>query len=902
MLQRFSVFTLTLLLTTPSHLATSQALFADSSRLREPFTVPSLSSTFNYAYRLGASELRLLPYRERDEFLRLMPGVADISGRLYVRGARWYELGHYINGVRLTNRYLGTSELHVIPEAIESFSLSTGGSVYFSDGAMTMTQMRTGADDLHFEASIRTDNVTKTGNEFLGTTSFGYRTSVVTAGGTIPVGEGIRFFLAGENHFVRNRQAMYLDAFRYDSLRTDMYDISPGRPLPGSVAFGKNFIPNNWRERNTMQGTLIYNEAPFALSLTGSYQHDATTTGAEWPSALNRIFNQKRTPQTNTASGFFSFAAAYNVFENLRVDASLTYYSRATEQRDPDFGTDWKLYTDSIANAQRGYTEFLWRWQWPNDYSVVNGFFINHQSKPNTAFSKDDQRAWMASGRITFDLDDTWRFDVGGEYERWRMRRFSIANIQQLMMFLYGSTGNTPRPFSDERERTILSAQRGIINHYGYDVDGNLASDGFEPARTPVFAAAYLAARMKQEDVSLDAGIRFELYDTKLKAMLNRQKWDFDNRLGVISESSFGEQSPIWYALPRVNIRYALSSTSTLFINGGMFVNMPPLENLYQSLATMNMALLYAWGSIFSPPVGGYARPERSNCIEVGYSGKLSEFVGLQATGFLRRSYNQLSVQSVPTPGYGHYLAYSNEDESEIKGLSLGLFFRSRVGVSARVHYTLSDAKGTGSHPLSHLGKAGQGVRSELIMSPLDFHQMHTLSSIVSYESGKRDDFLADINAAVVVRYGSGHPYTRVQPPTFGGAANPWNNGVQALLDPRFAFPTEPPNSATTPSTVTCDLYVGKAFEIGSVGIEVYALALNLFNTKNILNVYPTTGSAEDDGWLSSDNGHFFDSNPMYAEFYRTINLRNRWAYMSVTGNDIYGSPRQVRFGLAVRI
>lgn len=897
MLQRFSVFTLTLLLTTPSTWQRLRLFWQTLPvRVNRSLCLPSAAFSIN-PYRFGPPELQALPYRERDEFLRLMPGIADISGRLHVRGARWYELGHYINGVRLTNRYLGTSELHVIPEAIESLSLSTEGSVDFSDGAMTMTQMRTGGDDLRFEASVLTDNVTKTGNEFLGTTSFGYRTSVVTAGGTIPVGERIRFFAAGENHFVRNRQAMFLDAFRYDSLRTDMYDI-----LPGPVAFGKNFIPNTWRERNTVQGTLTYGEAPFVLSLAGSYQHDATTMGSEWPTALQRIFNQKRTPQTSATSGFLSFAGRYVALDNLRVNTSLTYYSRAAELRDPDFGTDWKLYTDSIANAARGYGNFTARWQGPPEYSVIESFRINHENTPSNTYSKDDQQAWIASARITFDLDDTWRLDVGGEYERWRMRRFFIADIRELMIFLYGFNGNMSRSFPDERERTILSALRGRINHYGYDVDGNPASDGLEPARTPVFAAAYLAGRMKHEDVSLDAGIRFELYDTKLKAMLNRQEWDFDNRLGVISESSFGEQSPIWYALPRVNIRYALSSTSTLFINGGMFVNMPPLEGLYQNLAMMNMTLLYARGSIFSPPIGGYARPERSHSVEIGYSGRLSEVVDLQATGFLRRSYNQLSVQSVPVPAYGHYLAYGNEDESEIKGLSLNLLFRSKSGLSARVHYTLADAKGTGSHPLSHLGEAGQGVRSELIMSPLDFQQMHTLSGIVSYDSGERDDWLAGINVAAIVRYGSGHPYTRVQPPTFGGAANPWNNGVQALLDPRFAFPTEPPNSATTPSTVTCDLYVGKAFQIGPVALEAYALALNLFNTKNILNVYPTTGSAEDDGWLNSDNGHFFDSNPMYAEFYRTINLRNRWAYMSVTGKDIYGSPRQVRFGLAVRI
>jgi outer membrane receptor protein involved in Fe transport len=304
----------------------------------------------------------------------------------------------------------------------------------------------------------------------------------------------------------------------------------------------------------------------------------------------------------------------------------------------------------------------------------------------------------------------------------------------------------------------------------------------------------------------------------------------------------------------------------------------------------------------FRGPIGGYARPERGHVVEAGFAGRLSEFVDLQATAFLRRSYNQLSVEYVQTPRLGSYFAYANGDESEIKGLNINFSFRSKIGVSARVHYTLSDAKGTGSHPLSQLGRAAQGLQHESILSPLDFHQTHTLGALAGYDAGERDDFLSGIRATLVIRYGSGHPYTRVRPPTFGGAANPWNNGVQALLDPRFAFPSEPVNSATTPSTLTFDLYVGKAFGIGPVEIELYALALNLFNTKTILNVYPATGSADDDGWLSSDNGHSFDADPMYAEFYRTINLKNRWAYMGVTGNDIYGSPRQIRFGLVAKL
>jgi hypothetical protein len=40
-----------------------------------------------------------------------------------------------------------------------------------------------------------------------------------------------------------------------------------------------------------------------------------------------------------------------------------------------------------------------------------------------------------------------------------------------------------------------------------------------------------------------------------------------------------------------------------------------------------------------------------------------------------------------------------------------------------------------------------------------------------------------------------------------------------------------------------------------------------------------------------------YAANPAYVAFYKAINSDNRWAYMQATGNDLYGSPRQIRIG-----
>ena len=114
--------------------------------------------------------------------------------------------------------------------------------------------------------------------------------------------------------------------------------------------------------------------------------------------------------------------------------------------------------------------------------------------------------------------------------------------------------------------------------------------------------------------------------------------------------------------------------------------------------------------------------------------------------------------------------------------------------------------------------------------------------------------------------------------------------------------PSEPRNSSRTLSTANVDVRVAKGFSIGHLDIEVSFVLLNIFNSKQVLNVYPTTGSASTDGWLGSDRVPPYLDVPLYNEFYQAINGNNGWAYTGATGNDLYGSPRQFRLGMTVRL
>ena len=121
-------------------------------------------------------------------------------------------------------------------------------------------------------------------------------------------------------------------------------------------------------------------------------------------------------------------------------------------------------------------------------------------------------------------------------------------------------------------------------------------------------------------------------------------------------------------------------------------------------------------------------------------------------------------------------------------------------------------------------------------------------------------------------------------------------------------------NSSQSPWQWNIDLSLGKTFSVMGLSITLYAEVLNLLNSRTVTNVYPSTGSPDEDGFLSSLLARYYVANVKgFPEFYRSINRDNRWAYMTATGGgswynnfsegkDTYGSPRQVRFGLRVEL
>lgn len=879
---------------------------------------PLIQRNTTNTVRLATQEdIENLPLRGVQNIIALNAGVVQQDDKLYIRGGRAGEVAYFVEGANTTNPINNRNNVALIQEALEEVQLQSGGYTAEHGGSnsgIARATIRTGTPNFTGSLDVQSDDFAKPGEEFLGTSSFGWRNVVLTVGG--PIVDNMRFFVAGQHNYIRSGQMKFIEPFKFEGL----VDELDGRPLPGPVEFLRNHVPKSSQQNNTVQGTLTYDMNPLKFRLSGSYDAFTTPLSGQWPNTLTNYFNLKRSLIDRTRASFGSLRATHVIGASSYYDITVSYQNRSFTREDPDFGENWKSYVDSAANAALGYTGFPRRFTHPTDmeYSVINAFKFRHENAPNNTYRKNQQTSLGFAGDFTSQVESNWELKAGGRLDLWTTRHFNVGNIQQAMLTLFNADG-TPRVYAspEERRATVAHGTRGgNINHYGYDVDGNEVDDGLDAPRKPTFLSGYVQNKLELQDLVLNVGLRVERFDTKAKVFRNPLAPDFDVQNDIVDESKLIEADAFTLWLPRINLAFPVSDRTVFYSQYGKYAQLPALNQLYVGNVALSRTISeLTRGNAFLTPVGWLMKPERTTQYEMGLRQAVTENFAFTVSGFYKDLKDQLQVRwYVTDAGQKLFSAYQNEDFGTVKGLELTLELRRTHRLWARVNYTLSDAQGTGSNSQSSFGAVEQNIgRPTNFINPLNFNQTHRGAVLLDYRWGKDDGgpVLSGLGANLVLSFNSGHNYTKIKEVEELGQASPWNVGVRPLLDPRSSFPTEPLNSSRTPWVFNVDLAVSKTFYLGGIDLSIYVNILNLLNTKQILNVYPNTGTAQDDGWLGSPFAASYEAIPNYAAFYRAINLQNRWAYAVATvndvlgspvGNDLFGSPRQVRLGMKLEL
>jgi hypothetical protein len=227
---------------------------------------------------------------------------------------------------------------------------------------------------------------------------------------------------------------------------------------------------------------------------------------------------------------------------------------------------------------------------------------------------------------------------------------------------------------------------------------------------------------------------------------------------------------------------------------------------------------------------------------------------------------------------------------NKIKGINFQFESFLPNNFTSRFYYTFMD---------------GDAVRPDYVayVSTDNFLNIQKHKGVVNldYIFSKSGSWLNNFSASVIFTFSSGHPYTRVFVPP-GGQSDAYDAGVDYMNDTRSRIAIGEINGSSTPWTHNIDLQFNKTFAIADfINTTFYIRVNNLLNTKNVVNVYPKTGKATDDGYLSDPalSGQNIEQyGQTYYDMYKAINLENGGAYKSVLGLELFGQPRQIFFGV----
>lgn len=853
-----------------------------------------------------SEDIENIPIRGFNSLVATQNSVVVQDGNIYIRGGRDDEVGYYIDGASSINPLNNTQSLYIIQEAVEELQVLAGGYTAEFGGAnagIIRTELKTGSSDFKATVDFQTDKFADEGEEFLGTHSFRHHNAVATLSGPL-VGNKVRFFIAAENAFQGDRTQRFSEAFTLSNLIDEQPANAAYIDTFDTYAYPDGFTPDREEDLWAAQGTLLFDLQPLQVRVSGSYSTRSRqfNTGVGNNTPMLDMLNERYWEQVFTNT-LISSKMTYVINPKSFVEGNFSLFNSNREDEDSYFGADWQSWYDSAAVSQATGGAVTYRDAWrPRANYRFNGWNFARNGDPRNAFVHQKQN--YISGALNFvtQAGRHHELKIGGDFRRYTLRRFTVqpAAMNQLDVFNVSNIEDVPVA------SWISNAQP---NNYGFDVYGNEADDDAfnadgiqtaDAAKNPVFSSFYLQDKIEYNDLIINAGLRYDYFDPQGER-LDLDNLVVDQNTNTISQDSWIEQDVFQQVSPRLGFSFPVSERTNFYMQYGKFIQMPELEAMFTGSARYNFEYIGA-GLSFQNPSGFGLDPVRTTSYEIGFRQQLSSVAAFDLTGFYRNVKGQVQVDKVSAASRTFNILV-NGDFATTKGLEFSMTLRRVQRIQAQLNYTLSQAEGTGSTRTSNVAALERATARPNVVNPLDFAQTHRGSINLDYRYGNNDGgILENFGANVLFTFNSGHPFTFAQSEV--GQANAYNSGVDYMNDTRSRRALEEVGSSTTPFNQIFDLRLDKSFNLtNKLGATVYMRVNNLFNTKNVINVYNATGNAEDDGFFfninePTRNGYLEAHGEDWVNQYQAINIVNGQSYWDQLGLQLYGNPRQIFFGV----
>ena len=768
---------------------------------------------------IDESQIQTLPVEDTERLLTLQAGITKgAGGAIHIRGGRSTEVAYNVNGVSTVNPFDFSKTVSISTNAIQELSVVSGtfNAEYgnaLSGVVNTVTKEggSTYRGSLSYYIGDYFSQDDATFNFIDDINPLGIQVLEGTVGGPIPgVNNQLTFFFSGR--YSKDLGYLYgkRDQTIYDSVWINPNNVEDIRV--SSTGDGA-YVPMNPSEYFTGTGKLTFKpittmkinyDAVYSTSNYKTYNHeikynpDANYQRFEW-SLLNSL--ELRHALSN--STFYSLQGAYNIYDFKRYLFPLL----DAEGNEVNFRPGMDM---SGLRPDPRYQP-IHKLNKATPYTFVSG---------GTLFGHYYQRSQTTEIRfdITSQVTNQHEVKIGGKFKNDLMEFEDFTVQRDTLTYL------TP---------TILSPESPAHDLY---------------TKEPIQFSAYVQDKMEFTSMIINAGIRFDYFDSRSEYL--------PNTYAPLSDTAMAESKTTFS--PRLGISFPITDEGILHFSYGHFYQLPPYNYLYVNPTFEDNVAVPTFGN-------ANLNPEKTVTYEIGLQQQLTEDLAFNVTGFYKDVRDLLALQQIRVSSSFSYYTYVNQDYGNIQGITFSLSKRKLPGslFGLSLDYTFQVAEGNEVNATAFFLDAASGRQTEKIPVPLAWDQQHTLNGVISF--GEDKNWLLTI----VGNVSTGLPYTPL------------------LYDQQIYLES---NSERKPLQTNVDLLLEKSFDLSDIVLTAFLKVYNLFDTRNENFVFDDTGRAT--YTLQSTR-----SGPKATNALAATNPGIKSADEYFVRPQYYSAPREVRLG-----
>jgi len=809
-----------------------------------------------YGSIITADLIKLYPNRQYIDILKTSTQFSNWGGSF--KGSKLYEISNQINGIP------SVSMFNLPYEAISK--IETFDGAYPAENSFMSTNtinnsLNSGNGTLSIYAGYETDNILfKSGNDLynrkiLDSYWFGYNNLTLRAEGSI--GSRIDYFFLFNQNYILDKDPKAYPGIQMDNVYAEFYNTD-GTSSTGTIDYRYPSGPRLSASdlTNTFIGNM--NIKPFqnlALNIFGIYQ----TNRYYEPASYKLIYTLSTSPLYTKNQLLAGLNLKWDINSVIQYSFSAGYSYQLNMLSDPVWKDNILLY---------GYNSV--------NYVYIADFFscINGEFHYNTQFYKKEYDLFSSSSVFSIKISDTDLLKAGFNLQKYTYRKFetpySLWYGTEISYYLLH--GIEPR----------LDFRYYYADIIGYDNYLNpTADDGVFGKREPVILNVFIENKYDFDNGYFLLGAKYDYFNPDNYITIDElNPLDAFNSDGTLSYDKIKQTDAYNLISPVLNFKYSLSEKTDLYGGFGINAQIPNLDEIYTDIFYFyinddGMDIDRASAYQFT------IKPIKTTMYDLSLTHKLTDNLNLIVKSYLKR------IVDIPTIGSNssNNFSYDSDGKTTIAGANLLLNMSNFHNISGSIDFAYTYSNGVSANNTSKNGYGytySNSTNSYYIYEYNDV-ELENLSRFagklfLNYKLVSSSCIFDNFNFSLYYYFNSGHTYHKTTSVLFNGA--------------------------TTPNNHQIDLMISKLFQVGGIGsFELYIYAINLFNIRNVINVYPYSGDPDNDGktYIIYDNYY----NYLLTEYGKTradnyLKIANQINAQASESN--YGTPRMIRLGIKLNI